>query len=120
MKCSTPDCTNEAPLHGGRVCYKCIKRKYRAKYPLKAWYDTLKMNAKRRGKEFTLTLEQFSEFCKKTGYDEKKGKTADSLSIDRRRDTEGYHANNIRAITLSENTKRQFDSSVAPEENCPF
>ena len=119
MKCSTPDCTNEAALHR-KICHKCKNRTYRAKYPLKYWYDTLRMNARRRGKAFTLTLEQFSEFCKRTGYNELKGKTANSLSIDRIRDVDRYHADNIRAITLSENTKRQYDSSVAPEENCPF
>jgi hypothetical protein len=119
MKCITPDCTNEAPKHR-RFCYKCTKRKYREKYPLKYWYDTLKMNAKRRRKEFTLTQEQFNEFCKRTGYDKYKGKTANSMSIDRIRDCDGYHANNIRTITLSANTKRQYDPSVAPEENCPF
>jgi hypothetical protein len=119
MKCSTPDCTNEnAP--GRRICRKCTTKRYRERNPLKYWYDTLKMNARRRGKAFTLTLEQFSEFCKHTGYNELKGKTANSLSIDRIRDVDGYHADNIRAITLSENTKRQYDSSVTPEENCPF
>jgi hypothetical protein len=112
-------CVNEAAPQR-KFCYKCQKRKYREKYPLKYWYDTLKMNAKRRRKPFTLTLEQFNEFCKRTGYGEKKGKTADSLSVDRIRDIDGYHANNIRAITLSENTKRCFDASVAPEEDCPF
>ena len=78
------------------------------------------MNARRRGKPFSLTLEQFGEFCKRTGYNERKGKTANSMSIDRIRDCDGYHANNIRTITLSANTKRQYDPSVAPEENCPF
>ena len=119
MKCSTPDCTNET-AKDRRICGKCRSRKYRAKYPLKAWYDTLKMNAKRRGKSFTLTLEQFSEFCKRTGYDEHKGKTANSLSVDRIKDHLGYSIDNIRAITLRENTLKQFDPSVAPNENCPF
>jgi hypothetical protein len=78
------------------------------------------MNAKCRQKPFTLTLEQFSEFCKKTGYDEKKGKTAQSLSVDRIKSHLGYTADNIRAITLSENTMRRYNESVKPEDNCPF
>lgn len=118
MNCQTESCPNEVEK-GRRFCSKCIKRKYREKYPLKYWYDTLKMNAKRRGKEFTLTIEQFGEFCMKTGYDEKKGKTADSLSVDRIRNWEGYHFNNIRAITLSENSKKK-DLSLIPDEYCPF
>jgi hypothetical protein len=65
------------------------------------------MNAKRRGKEFTLTLKQFEEFCNKTGYDEKKGITADSLTVDRIKDHLGYSVDNIQAITLSENVKKE-------------
>jgi hypothetical protein len=56
MKCITKGCLNETGLQR-KTCYKCEKRKYRANYPLKYWYDTLKMNAKRRRKPFTLTLE---------------------------------------------------------------
>lgn len=119
MKCTTETCQNKAVIHK-RFCEKCTKRKYREKYPLKYWYTTLRSNAKRRRKDFTLTIEQFSEFCIKTGYDEKKGKTADSLSIDRIKDWEGYTVDNIRAITLSKNTQRRYDPSVAPEDNCPF
>jgi hypothetical protein len=119
MKCKTPDCFNQA-IKYRLICGKCRTRKYREKYPLKYWYDTLKMNAKRRGKEFDLTLEQFSEFCKKTGYDEKKGKTADSLSVDRIKPWLGYSANNIRAITLSDNTKIKNNSTYEIKEICPF
>lgn len=119
MKCLTEGCINEA-VKGRRFCHTCTKRKYRQKYPLKYWYDTLKMNAKRRGKVFDLTLDQFENFCIKTGYNEKKGKTADSLSIDRRDAEKGYTKSNIRAISLSDNSKRRFDPSVAPEEDCPF
>ena len=119
MKCSTPDCTNEAALHR-KICLTCKSKLYRERNPLKYWYDTLKMNARRRGKPFTLTLEQFSEFCKRTGYDELKGKTANSLSVDRIKDHLGYSIDNIQAITLSENAAKRFDDSVKPEENCPF
>ena len=119
MKCSTEGCKNEAREHR-TICSTCDKRKYRQKYPLKYWYDTLKMNAKRRGKYFDLTLEQFKEFCIKTGYHEKKGKTASSMSIDRKENTEGYTAGNIRSISLSDNVRRNFDSSLLPEEGCPF
>lgn len=118
MICQTKGCKTEARLHR-RYCCKCEKRKYRAKYPLKYWYNTLKINAKRRGKEFSLTIDQFSEFSMKTGYNELKGKTKDSLSVDRIRNEEGYHFDNIRAITLSENSKKK-DFSVIIDEYCPF
>jgi hypothetical protein len=118
MICQTEGCQNEARLHR-KLCHKCEKRKYREKYPLKYWYDTLKMNAKRRGKDFSLTLEQFETFCKQTGYNELKGKTASSLSIDRINNDRGYCFDNIRAITLSENSSKK-DLSVVIDEYCPF
>jgi hypothetical protein len=119
MKCATDGCINERVAQR-TFCHKCRQRKYRSNHPLRAWYQNLKTNAKRRGKPFTLTLEQFSDFCKQTGYDEKKGRTADSLSVDRINASEGYHAWNIQAITLSENSKKKYDDAVKPDDNCPF
>jgi hypothetical protein len=121
MKCWTRDCEKET-AKGQRYCYACRKRKYREKYPLKYWYDTLKMNAKRRGKSFTLTLKEFETFCKKTGYDDKKGKTANSLSVDRIKNEQGYSFDNIQAITLSENTvKRNTEDYLRTEiGDAPF
>lgn len=119
MKCKTESCINETAPNR-TICNKCRTRNYREKYPLKYIYDTVKANAKRRGKEFTLTLEQFSTFCNKTGYDAKKGKTSDSLSIDRRNPLNGYSEDNIRAITLSDNTKVMNDPTYEVKEICPF
>jgi hypothetical protein len=119
MKCQTENCQNES-IKWGHFCAKCRKRKYREKYPLKYIYDTVKMNAKRRGKEFTLTFGEFKEFCVKTGYDEKKGKSSDSLSIDRRNPSNGYSKDNIRAITLSDNSKFRNDPEYKVKEIYPF
>ena len=119
MKCWTRDCKNEA-VKARRYCSTCSKRKYRQKYPLKYIYDTIKANAKRRRKEFTLTYDEFECFCRKTGYDKFKGITADCLSVDRIKDNEGYHAWNIQAITVSENSKKKFDDQMKPDDNCPF
>jgi hypothetical protein len=119
MRCWTRDCENLA-VPERRYCSKCKKRKYREKYPLKYIYDTIKMNAKRRRKEFTLTFDEFECFCRRTGYDKFKGITADCLSIDRIKNSEGYHVWNIQAITVSKNSKKKFDDSVKPDDNCPF
>ena len=117
MKCSTPNCTNKAaPFR--TICHKCRSKKYKEKHPFEYWFNALRNNARRRGKEFTLTIEEFKEFCKQTGYDEKKGKTTTSLSIDRIRPGEGYSAKNIQAITLSENSYKK-DHCVGIDENEP-
>lgn len=119
MKCKHELCINEADP-GRRECRKCRAKAYRQKYPLKYIYDTIKMNAKRRRKDFSLTFDEFECFCKRTGYDKFKGITADCLSIDRIKANEGYHAWNIQAITVSQNAKKKYDDLLKPDDNCPF
>lgn len=105
MKCKTKNCYNEARKKR-RFCYKCEKRKGREKNPTAATYRNLKTNAKRRGIEFKLTLEEFFIFCEETGYMKHKGTEADSMTIDRKRHWEGYHKDNLQVLTLSENVKK--------------
>jgi hypothetical protein len=119
MKCLTEGCKNKA-VPGRKTCNTCQSKKYRAKYPLKYWYRIVKYNAKRRNKTFTLTIEEFETFCIKTGYDKNKGKTAFSLSIDRINPLLGYSMDNIRAITLSENSKIRNRCIGMIEEDAPF
>jgi hypothetical protein len=63
-------------------------------------------NAKRRGKVFTLTLEEFEKFCQETDYIAKKGVKKKSLTIDRERNEEGYTVDNIRALPNDENARK--------------
>lgn len=80
------------------------------KDPLKYSFLHLKHRARQRGHEFTLTLEEYRAFALKSGYAEAKGKTATSLSIDRKDETKGYSADNIRAISLRGNTRRRYSN----------
>lgn len=64
--------------------------------------------AKERGKEFSLTYAQYEAFAINTDYAKLKGKTSLSLSVDRVDDKLGYHWWNIKAITLRENTRKQY------------
>lgn len=119
MKCINDGCDNEA-RPGRHTCYKCKSRKYKQDHPLEYWFNALRNNAHRRGKQFTLTINQFKMFCERTGYDKLKGQTATSMSIDRIRAHEGYTVDNIQAITLSANVKKHYDDSVKPDDVCPF
>lgn len=74
--------------------------------PLRYLFLARKNNAKRRGKEWSLTFEEFVEFCKESGYDKECGIHANDASIDRIRNWEGYHKNNIRSIKVWENSKK--------------
>ena len=120
-QCKTKGCSNEVPPQN-HYCWKCQKKKWYEKYPLKYVFGFLKQNAKRRGIEFRLSLEEFKDFCEETNYLELRGQTKESLSIDRKDPREGYHRKNIQVLTLSENSSK---GATIPEEfqikkDCPF
>ena len=104
-KCSTKYCRkNAAPK--GKVCYSCSKKRYAEKHPMRYAFNTLRQNAKRRGKSFELTFEQFKEFAIATNYMAGRGIQKDSFHIDRINPEKGYSIDNIRVLTNSENVKR--------------
>lgn len=113
--CCAYKCSNKQSKKD-RFCSKHSKRYQKEVNPINYAYNTLKCNAKRRGKSFELTLDQFKEFCQQTDYINLKGKTASSLSIDRIKQSEGYHYNNIQPLTLSENSKK----GTSKNEDLPF
>lgn len=82
-------------------------RKWAKKNPIKYVFYTLKGNAKRRKKAFSLTYDQFVSFISENDYMKLKGKTKYSLCIDRERNWEGYHIDNIKTITLSANSSKR-------------
>lgn len=84
------------------------KRKWRAKYPIKARYYALKSRAKERGHTCGITLEEFTEWCLETGYHLLKGKSATSASIDRKQHHIGYEKGNLQIRTLSDNSKKEL------------
>ena len=88
--------------------------KYRLSHPIRNAYHNLRTNAKRRGKEFTLTIEQFREFCDKTSYMELKGRSAKKLQIDRIENDKGYTADNIQALNGAKNVQKYY------AEDLPF
>lgn len=108
--CSTKYCRNVPPKHR-KKCHKCCSKLYREKNPMKYTYNNLKQNAKKRGKEFSLTFEEFKEFCIETSYMSGKGRSATSFHIDRIDETKGYHKDNIQILTNKENVRKflQYD-----------
>jgi hypothetical protein len=114
------------PLKGRKECQTCRVRKWRASNPFLASYNAIKSRALQRGITFELTKEEFKKFCDDTGYLDKKGKEADSMSIDRIKNGLGYVVGNIRILTLSENSKRRkkglggWNNTSSKEANDPF
>jgi len=103
-KCITNKCRKKA--QHGRYCYRCSKKRYIENNPVKYAYQTLKGNAKRRGKEFDLTFEQFEKFVSTTKYMSGRGIYKDSLHIDRKDETKGYTIDNLQILTNSKNVKK--------------
>lgn len=135
MICHSKGCRN-VTKGGNKLCDTCKKRKYRKENPLKASFQSLKDNAKRRNKEFNLTFDEFKEFSIKTDYYKKKGISSESFHIDRIDESKGYLINNIQVLTNSQNVKKYLKYRYDPElrkmefsneipkfqtsENCPF
>lgn len=137
QNCSTKYCRNKAAAAG--KCNTCRSREWRKNNPIKYAYQNLKHNAKRRGKEFSITFDQFKEFCVKVDYLGKKGITAEGYHIDRIREEDGYHIDNIQLLQNSDNVKKymtfvrdgrgkpenfKFKTAIEPEydpaEDLPF
>lgn len=74
---------------------------------MKASYQTLKYNATRRNKVFTITFEYFEKFCYETNYMAGKGRSKSSYSIDRIKNELGYIPGNIQKLTVPENSRKK-------------
>lgn len=91
---------------GYKMCTTCDKKIWREKYPMKAAFQTLRQNARRRKKPFAITFEYFRRFCYRTKYMAGKGRTKDSFSIDCKKNELGYVKGNIRKLTVAQNAAK--------------
>ncbi len=112
--CCAYACTNKPVKKKGGLCHKHYARKRREEDPIGTRYNQFKGNAKKRHKDFTITLEQFRQFCKDTGYLIVKGRRGQHATIDRIDNSKDYHVDNIQLLTLSQN------ASKGASEDCPF
>lgn len=74
----------------------------------------LRCNAKRRGHDFTITLNQFEAFCRRTGYMKYKGRFAECMSLDRIKNHLGYHIWNMTVLSVSANSIKRDRESYLP------
>lgn len=111
-----------------RLCSMHAKQACRLRDPAKILFHEMRGNAKRRGKDWSLTLEQFREIVAQQDYLDGRGCTRHCLHLDRIDNTKGYHFDNIQVITCAENVakgnaerRRSFtDAPPLPDDNCPF
>jgi len=111
--CCAYACTNKAIHKKGGLCHKHYARKRREEDPVYSRYNQFKNNAKKRNKDFTITVPQFRQFCKETGYCIDKGKRGQNATIDRIKNKHGYHIWNIQLLTNRQNASKGTS-------DCPF
>ena len=112
--CQAYWCKRKVDPSHDRFCAKHRKRYQKIHNPVVYTYGYLKQNAKRRGKPFDLTIEQFRKFCEETNYIALKGRLKKSATIDRIDPNKGYSIDNIQILTLSQN------ASKGTKSDCPF
>lgn len=113
-KCAIKFCRgNVTRRNHSPYCSKCATRRFKESHPIKYAFNKLRCRARERGKEFSLTLDQYEQFCLETGYDKLKGKHSYSMSINRKNNALGYSIDNIESVTLSHNSRLQFANMPA-------
>tara|TARA_Y100000034_G_scaffold29728_1_gene36129 strand:+ start:10756 stop:11262 length:507 start_codon:yes stop_codon:yes gene_type:complete len=105
--CVVKRCKNKAGKRF-KVCYKHHRQRQKEQNPSRYYFDHLRNNAKNRGIEFHLTIEEFRKFCAETDYLDYKGKKAGNLTVDRKNPKKGYSYNNIQVLTLSQNSRKYW------------
>ena len=118
-KCVTPYCRNKRALNNNGYflshCWKCRSRILKERNPWTYVLNLLRISARRRGIDITLTVAEFKEWCAKTGYLEHRGQEPDSMTIDRIDRTKGYHIWNIQPMSHAENSAQGADSTPRHE-----
>jgi hypothetical protein len=102
-KCATRDCENSA-WKRDRFCPKCRSRHYKKTNPVGYFFNLLRCHARARGIDFTLTQEQFREFCIETSFKRSRSVRTKGYTVDRVKANEGYHIGNIQLLTHRSNS----------------
>lgn len=105
MKCAEKGCHKNAVKHR-TICYMHKCRRYAAKHPMRAAFLNLRGNAKRRGKVFDLTFDQFKSFAIEVDLLHKRGRTSKSYTVDRIDNEKGYTVGNLQMLTYGENSRK--------------
>ena len=90
------------------LCNKHSRLRKIENNPYTFYLGELRRRAKRRGKTCTLTVQEFKDFCLRTGYLSSKGVNAGDSHIDRIDPDRGYENDNIQMLTNTENLKKKY------------
>lgn len=107
--CCAYHCRSKPQRKKRGLCHKHYSRWRRIVDPVYDRFTNFRSNALRRSKSFSITLDQFRKFCNDTGYIIEKGKRGRNCSIDRIRNWEGYHIDNIQIKSIAANVRKYHD-----------
>ncbi len=113
--CCAYACRNKPICKKGGLCHKHYARLLKERDPVSVRYNQFKSRALQRGKKFGVTLDQFRNFCKRTGY-LSKGMRGQNATIDRRCNLHGYYIWNMQILSLKHNASK----GTGPSADCPF
>lgn len=104
LKCKT--CKRRPRAKHRTQCRHCSNKQHRETDLVRTAYEGIKARAKRKGREFTITLDYFRKFCYKVDYRAGLGRSADSYTVDRIIEEKGYVPGNLQKLTNSENVRK--------------
>ncbi len=121
IECCAYGCKNKSNKRKRGLCHKHYHIYRRIIDPIYDRFVNFRGNALRRKKEFTITLQEFREWCTKTGYIIQKGKRGRNCTIDRIKNQYGYHIWNIEIKSNLANIRKYHDhdkhfTELSPED----
>jgi hypothetical protein len=110
-------CQNKHGIATAGLCYKHYWQHKKRRDLVAYLFHQKKSRANQRGKvqpwgrvpgwpAWTLTLENWREWCAATGYASKTGRKGSSMTLDRKDNRYGYHVWNLAPLTLSQNSRK--------------
>jgi hypothetical protein len=103
--CARYGCLSKAGSHK-KYCHRHHHQALKERDPISHIYSDRKQRAKARGHEWTITLENFRQWCEYTNYHHLKGRRPSAASIDRKLSQYGYHIWNIASIPYGANSAK--------------
>lgn len=121
-KCAGKWCRNERATNNTgrklRLCWKCRSRQLKQRHPETYVLNALRIRARQRKIPCSITLAEFKEWVKKSGYLETRGTEPTSMTIDRKNHALGYTLDNIQLMPHAENSENGAANGRG-EQNAP-
>ena len=86
------------------ICSRHKSRQLKERHPETYVLNQIRGRARKKGIPFSLTIEEFRQFCKETGCLKNRGKEPHCDTIDRINHDDGYHIWNIQVKEFMENS----------------